>query len=168
MSNQLYHLIVFLACLGSLLALIITGHDNSPIINSLLTGGVGGSAVGAFGKLTSAIFGGGSQSSQSGYASPFILAIIAGMLIVGCAALKTDKVATSCASASAAIKTLTVARNNGLISVSEQKLINDAVTVVEPICTSKVEPPATTAAVNALNSAVSLLTSAAAAHPNGT
>ena len=175
MSNQFYHLIVFLACLASLLALIMSGHDTSPLLQSLLGGGVGGSAIGAFQKLSATVFGDSitNGSKQGGYVLPklalFIFAFTAlSAIIAGCATLKTDPVATSCASASAAIKTLTLAKNNGFISMSEQKLVNDAISIVDPICSQKVEPPSSVAAVNALNSAVGLLTQAAAAHPNGT
>lgn len=55
MSNQVYHLVVFLAALAALLAIILTGHDSSgsltAIVTQLAAGVVGGSGAAALGNL---------------------------------------------------------------------------------------------------------------------
>jgi hypothetical protein len=54
-NNQLYHLIVFIAALGALLAIILTGHDGSGSLTTLVTqiaaGVLGGSGASALGNL---------------------------------------------------------------------------------------------------------------------
>mgnify|MGYP003385034856 CR=1 FL=1 len=51
-----------------------------------------------------------------------------------------EQVATACASASAAIKVLTVANQAGKLSVEQQRYVVQTIGVIDPVCSRKTQP----------------------------
>lgn len=73
-----------------------------------------------------------------------LLAIAGAVALASCANLgiqtEAQKIAASCATASASIKVLTAANELGHLSSDAQSSVRAAIVVIEPICTSP-EPP---------------------------
>lgn len=176
MNRDFYNLVLLIVCIIALLAIVLTGHDNSPLVTSIFAGGAGGSGARLFASISHAVFGDSTDTppKQGGYATlPYALLLLiatsivgAMFLLSGCTSLagKSDPVATSCAAASAAIKTVTTARANGLLNAKEIAAVDTAIAAVQPVCTAPTEPPPTAAAITAFNSAVLQLEAAATAH----
>lgn len=171
--NQLtYHLIVFLALLASGLTLILTGHDHSPLLGQLLGGALGGTGGAGLGAALYRFFGDGLNTSsqplsvkQGGRTGiSFLIMVFMVSLCVclvtlaGCASLglqtSQQKVAASCATASAAVKSLTVVQQTGLVSHADDQGIELALGVVNPICEAPTQPTYSNAELSAVNSAV--------------
>jgi len=178
---SLYHLVVFLATLAALVLLIVTGHDNSPLLTHItggLFGGVlGGSAAGAAPALARFISGPSdptatapvTPSRQSGHVRlPVLILVVflASASLIGCAAFqqsaKLDPVATGCASASAAIKTVTAAQVAGYLLPGDQAAVSAAIATIAPICTDPDKASVSQVEVTALAQATASLESLAA------
>lgn len=171
--NQLtYHLIVFLALLASGLVIILTGHDHSPLLGQLLGGALGGSGSAGLGSLLLNFFGtGGGPSApavitkQAGRASisflimlSMIVASVCLITVAGCASLgiqtSSQKIAVSCATASATVKSLTVVQQAGLVSHADDQGIEAALSVINPICEAPTQPTYSSVEVSAVNTAL--------------
>jgi hypothetical protein len=172
--NQMWgHIVVFVATLGFLLAVILTGHGNDPLLTTLLTGAVGGSGGAALGGLLKGFFGNEAPlapSNQKGFARVEVLIVVFALafaaLMSACttsggtaASTNAQTIQTSCASASAAIKALTVVEQAGYLSASDKQAVSDAISVVTPICGSTTQPSDDDVEVQVLSDAVSTLTS---------
>lgn len=188
MNNALYHLIVFLALLIFFAVLIVTGHDNSPLLSMFLTGALGGSGASAIGPALAAFFRGPDDPTatapvtrQGGFTSLRFLAFLMVAALVAalsaCASLgsgtatagNTQTVATTCASAAATVKSLTVVKQAGYLTAPDVAAVNAALAVVTPICSAPVQPTYTDAATLALTGAAAqLLTLEGKYHATGT
>jgi hypothetical protein len=174
-DQSVYHLILFLALLASLTLIILTGHDNSPLLHELagglFGGAIGGSAVGSIPALSNFLSGPGGGAKQGGFIRPaYLIALLfVASLAAACASLQqaatTNPVATTCASASVAIKTLTVARRAGVLSLADASAVNQSIAVVSPVCDSPTEPTASGAVLSSLVSATATLQGIAARYP---
>lgn len=171
--NQLtYHLIVFLSLLASGLVIILTGHDHSPLLGQLLGGALGGSGSAGLGSLLLNFFGNGGTPSapavvtkQAGRASIsflimlcMIVANVCLITVAGCASIggqtNTQTISTSCATASAAVKSLTVVQQAGLVSHTDDQGIEAALGIINPICEAPVQPTYSSAEVSAVSAAL--------------
>lgn len=172
-DSSVYHLVIFVCCLAFLAAVIITGHDTSPLVQQIIPGmfgGIlGGSAAGAAPALANFISGGNPPRTQGGFVKfPLLLCVLVAVLaLTACASLqsagKSDPLAVSCATASAAIKTITPAKNAGLLSPATVTQVNNAIAVVSPVCEAPAEPTPGAAVTAAFSAALVTLQSAAAA-----
>lgn len=175
MNNGLYHLIVFLALLVFFAVLIVTGHDNSPLLTTLLGGALGGSGASAIGPALASFFRGPTDptasapvTSQRGHARFGFLALLLGIavtLAVGaCSTLHTatsdngTAVAEACAGASATVKSLTVFEQAGKLSATDTQAVTAAVAVVTPICESPTPPTVSAATLTTITGAAAQLT----------
>lgn len=177
LDSAWYHLILFISCLIFLAAIILTGHDNSPLVKYLAGGAFGGvfasSGANAAPMLFKFLLGPNDPvappaNKQAGFVRlPMMMAFtLAGFLMIpGCAALqqaaKTNPVATACATSSAAIKTLATAKAAGALSATDQDVLNASVATLAPVCTASVEPSLSGAALSAIDSAAFNLSEAA-------
>lgn len=173
LDTSIYHLVIFLASLASLTALILTGHDDSPLLHQitggLLGGIIGGSGAGAA-PLIGRFFSGPSTppSAQSGYVRlPMLFLVIAiSLAVTACAcfgqAAKVNPVATACASSSVAIKSITVAKSAGTLTPQQIERVDKALAVVAPVCLAPSQPTADSATLLALTAATAALQDVAA------
>ncbi len=171
--NQLtFHLIVFLATLAAVVTIILTGHDSSPLVTNLLAGAIGGSGGAGVGTLLFNFFKGPQDptvaapvTKQAGYTHLRFIALLLPSAFIGalvaCASVNTvtpqQTVATACATASAAVKSLTVVEQAGALTVSDVQNVNNALAVVNTICEAPTEPTYTQATVDALTGATAQL-----------
>jgi hypothetical protein len=174
MNSTLAHLIVFVSLLIFFAVIIITGHDTSPLLSTLLTGAIGGSGGSAVGALLNGFFGSsGTSTTVTQVTKPngfihyrLLIAMCFGAVlcavVAACSTLTSTtpstSVAESCATASAAIKTVTVVQQAGKLSTADVATVNQALTVVNPICESTTQPSNSTVASAALVAAVAELT----------
>lgn len=179
LDSAWYHLILFISCLVFLAAIILTGHDNSPLVKYLAGGAFGGvfasSGANAAPMLFKFLLGPNDPSApaptkQAGFIRlplAFAMFLAFFLMLPACAALnqaaKTNPVATACATSSAAIKTLTMAKAAGALSTADQDVLNASVAALAPVCTATVEPSLSGAALSAIDSAAFNL-GAAASH----
>lgn len=170
MNQYVYHLIVMIASMIFLGVLIITGHDSSPLLTTLLTGVIGGTGGAGIGQTLAAFFKGPSDppsgaavvTKSSGFITLRFLALILFgsaicIMFSACSTLAMSSnqgVATSCAAASAAVKSLTVLEKGGYLSPADVSAVNQALTVVNPICEAPTQPTYAQATISALASAV--------------
>lgn len=84
----------------------------------------------------------------------FALSLALAVLLTAC----NPPFATVCASASAAIKTITIADKAGKISPADEAKVTQAITVVAPICEAPTEPTLSDAERSAFEQAMFLLT----------
>ena len=68
--------------------------------------------------------------------------ILLALVLSGCATnpTQTQTIATGCASASAALRVLTVANDAGKLSLDQQAKILESAQYITPICTAEVAP----------------------------
>lgn len=175
MNNALYHLIVFLALLIFFAVLIVTGHDNSPLLTTILGGALGGSGASAVGPALAAFFRGPSDPTasapvtrQAGFfrvgflAFLMIAAVAAGVsacaTLTGTTSDNTAAVAEACAGTSATIKSLTIVEQAGQLSAADVQAVTAAVAVVTPICEAPTAPTVTAATLTAITGAAAQLT----------
>ncbi len=174
MNQAVYHLIVFLSCLIAITVLILTGHDNSPLLQHLtegLFGGVlGGSAAGAAPLILKFLAGpgngpgAGATTKQAGFTRLIFLAVLLAVGSLGLAACasftaaaKVNPLATACASGSASLKVLTAAEQAGKLNLTDTAAVNDAVAVLTPACATPIEPSPSQATMLAVNGAIARL-----------
>ncbi len=174
MSNAAYHLVVFIACLVFLGVVILTGHDNSPLLHNLLGGlfgGVmGGTAAGAAPLILKFLAGpgngpgAGATTKQAGFTRLIFLAVLLAIGSLGLAACasftaaaKVNPLATACASGSASLKVLTAAEQAGKLNLTDTAAVNDAVAVLTPACATPIEPSPSQATLLAVNGAIARL-----------
>lgn len=175
-DTSVYHLVVFVACLIAMCVIIVTGHDNSPLITQFapaLFGGVmGGSAAGAAPLLTAFIRGPDdslpSKNTQAGFSRlPMIVTLLGAAIAIGaCASIQqaatSDPVATACASSSVAIKTLTAAGQAGVLTTTDASNVMLGISVIAPVCDVTPEPTPVGAALTAFLAATTSLQTVAA------
>lgn len=184
MNNSVYHLIIFLASLIFLAVIIITGHDTSPLVTNLIGGSVGGSGA----TLLASFFRGPQDPTatapvarQGGFTTlrflAFLLTAAFTVALSACASLGTapastgnaQTVATTCAGAAAAVKSLTVVKQAGYLTAPDVSAVNSALAVVNPVCNGLLQPTYTNAVVLGLTGAVAqLATLEAKYHAAGT
>lgn len=172
LDQSIYHLVIFLASLASLTALILTGHDNSPLLHQitggLLGGVIGGSGAGAAPLIGRFFAGPPSPPSppparQSGRVRlPMLLFVsLLSLGVAACAsfgqAAKLNPVATACASASVAVKSVTAARTAGVLTPVQIGQVNQALAVIAPVCLAPSQPTVDSATLLALTAAASTL-----------
>lgn len=169
-NQYVYHLIVMLASMLFLAVLIISGHDSSPLLNQLLTGVIGGTGGAGIGQILAAFFKGPPDlpsapaivTKTGGFIMMRLLLLVmlgsgAGIACVACASLSltsNQSVAASCATASAAVKSITVLEKGGYLSPADISVVNQALTMVNPICEAPTQPTYAQATISALASAV--------------
>jgi len=187
MNTALYHLIIFLACLIFLGVLIVTGHDNSPLLTQILSGAIGGTGAASIGPALAAFFRGPQDPTatapvvrQGGFTSmrflAFLLAAALTAVLGACASLSgttsagnAQTVATTCATAAAAVKSLTVVKQAGYLTAADTSAVNTAMAVVSPVCNAPIQPIYTDALVVSLGAAaVQLATLESKYHATGT
>lgn len=178
MNNAVYHLIVFLSCLTFLGVIIVTGHDNSPLLHgfgaSIFGGVMGGTGAGSLPLLAQFLSGPDNPTAtapvtrQDGFIRFGIMfaCVLASLAIAGCAtftrAAKTNPLATACATGGASLKVLAQAQTQHLLTLTQTRAINDATVVIAPVCIASLEPAPTQATLTAINAAVSSLSTLAA------
>lgn len=170
------HVVVFIAALIFLAAIIITGHDNSPLLTTLLTGVVGGAGGAGLGSALASFFKGPDQPTgvaplttrQGGFVRAVFIPVlfVVSLGIAACAGLtsapSTGTTATAisegCATASAAIKSLTVVEQAGKLTPDDVQGVNAALAIVNPLCEASAPPDATQVTLDAITSAAAELT----------
>jgi hypothetical protein len=177
LDNAWYHLILFISCLVFLAAIILTGHDSSPLVKdlfgSVFGGVIGGTGAGALPLVLKFIQGPDATTptptKQAGFIRlPLMFALFTAffLMIPACASLqqaaKSHPIATACATSSAAIKTLTIAKQAGMLSAADQDALNTAVATLAPVCSAPSEPTVTDATLLAVDGAAASLSTAAA------
>lgn len=184
MNNAWYHLTIFLACLIFLGVVILTGHDNSPLLHNLLGGAfggvIGGTGAGAAPLLLKFIKGPGGPSAgattkQAGFTRLIFLSILlalSGLGLAACAtfssAAKTNPLATACASGAASLKILATAEQAGKLNQATSNAVSDAAAVLTPACKSPIEPSPSQATMLAVNGAIAKLATLAVPYQKAT
>lgn len=74
----------------------------------------------------------------------------------------TQKVEAACATVGASVQVLTIAKQNGKLTASQEKAVDDAISVTAPVCTAPVPPTLNDAASITFEAAVNLLAQSAA------
>lgn len=174
LNSTAYHLIIFLACLLCFTVLTVTGHDNSELVKGVFYGLLGLSGTNSGSSILSFFKGSngpdvGLSGKQAGFSTPRFLNWLAWACLVGVTAIAeacgtvgtasaSQRVETACAGGSAAIKTLTVAKQAGYLSVSDTQAVTSALVVVKPLCTGATPPTVTDVQYTALTGALATLT----------
>jgi hypothetical protein len=94
----------------------------------------------------------------------FFTALLSLMLVAcsGCSGIggtttETQQIATACASASAALRVLTVANDAGKLDADAQKAVITAIGITNPICAADTPPTMDTVKLQAFTQAIALL-----------
>lgn len=160
LDTSITHLIVFLASLLAVVVFTVTGHEPSATAWGFIGALLGATGVGSI-PAVSAIGGAfkSGPSSQGGYINVRLAFIVVGWCLLGCVALSacaglrqasgTDPVATACVTASAAIKTLAIAKTYHTLSATQVKAVDNAVPTVLDVCANPTEPHPSEATVSA-------------------
>lgn len=168
------HLVIFCVTLLCLVALVITGHDASATVNTLVGVVLGVTGYGSSPAVSALVTPSGISPSdkQGGYVHPRFAALLVAWCILGCLALSacaglkttgsTDVVATSCVTASAALKVLVVAKTAHALSASQEAAVTASLPTIAAVCTSPTEPTPSTASVTALVAVAAQLSAIAA------
>jgi uncharacterized protein YceK len=88
-----------------------------------------------------------------------MLMVLALTACSGCSGIQThnQQVATGCATASAAIRTLTVANEAGKLSAEQQQAVLSAIGHIEPICSADSPPTMDQLKLEAFTQAIAIL-----------
>lgn len=174
LNSTAYHLIIFLACLAAFVTLTVTGHDNSELVKGVFYGVLGLSGTNSASSISSFFRGPdapdvGLSGKQGGFVRLRLLtwlswAALIGVTVIAAAcgtvgtASAAQRVEIACASGSATIKALTIAKQAGHLSDADTKAVSTALAVVTPLCTGPTPPTVTDAEYAALTGAFSTLT----------
>lgn len=176
MNVYWYHLIIFVVAALCLVAIIITGHSDDPLVTQILSGVVGGAGAVAGGKVLQGIFtplnslASPPPNGQKGFARMGALYLLAAlsllMLLSACTSVDGKATSTAqtveiaCASASASLRALTVADAAGELTPDSESRVKAAASALAPLCTGAAPPANPTAAeLTALTGAAAELAS---------
>lgn len=176
LDTSITHLIVFLASLFAVVAFVITGHEPSATAWGFIGALLGATGLGSVPAVSALVATPKASDSQGGYLHPrmflFLLCwcALGCLALSACAGLKTagasDPVATACVTASAAIKTLTVAKAAHALTRAQSDAVDASVPTVLNVCANPSEPSPSAASVAALEGVALNLSTLAAPFAN--
>lgn len=176
MNESIYHLVAFIAALAALTVLIVSGHGNDPMLQSLIAGIVGGSGITSLGKIGKDFFNTSdvtATNKQKGHARVWLIAALACIAIAGCALLKqpassqTQTIETACATTAAAVESLAIVQQAHPLPAQDAQNVSHAIATLSGVCTAPKPQTYTDVELQAITQAAAVLSTEGAKYATG-